>query len=268
MLRNKKPTDLLRNKFLCFPAKTLRNVVLRILRIIRYRLGGFLRLSAKGAHVAEGRTAQGGAFSSRGVVQRGDGALTREQFLLREMRIVARMRLSGCSDEEILARAVRENVFQYPTTRQARRAALACLARLDAMGAPLARIAAEGSSAQSAQANLYAMMLVYRLVRCFMLEEVAPRFASFDQVLSRADTGAFLERYQARFVEGGWSDATVSKLRGVLSSILAGAGMRPSALSGELNPMMVDPAVEEAMRADGNAALLAAFDGRGVTEGV
>lgn len=218
--------------------------------------------------MAEGRTAQIGLSSDKGVVQRGDGALTREQFLLREMRIVARMRLSGFSDEEILARAERENVFQYPTTRQAASKARTCLARLDAMGAPLARLTAEGSLAQAAQTNLYAMMRVYRLVRCFMLEEVAPRLASFNQVLSRADAGAFLERYQARFVEGGWSDATVSKLRGVLSSILAGAGMRSSARSGELNPVMVDPAVEEAVRADGNAVLLAAFDGRSVAEGV
>ncbi|HIT45394.1 MAG TPA: DUF1819 family protein [Candidatus Aphodovivens excrementavium] len=218
--------------------------------------------------MVEGHSKQGGSPFGRGVTRRGDGSLTREQFLLRELRIVAQMRADGCPDEEILARAERENVFQYPTTRQARRAALACLARLDAMGAPLARLTAEGSLAQAAQANLYAMMRVYRLVRCFMLEEVAPRLASFDQVLSRADAGAFLERYQARFVEGGWSDATVSKLRGVLSSILAGAGMRSSARSGELNPVMVDPAVEEAVRASGNAVLLAAFDGRSVAEGV
>ena len=48
-------------------------------------------------------------------MQRYSGALTREQFMLREMRIVAGLRQAGLSDEEILEKVCAENLFQYPT---------------------------------------------------------------------------------------------------------------------------------------------------------
>lgn len=170
------------------------------------------------------------------------------------------------TNEDALQAIASDNLFQYPTDREIGSIARACFARLDAMGDELSRLAAEGTAVQAAQANLYAMMLLYRLIERFMMEEAAPRLASLDHVLSRADVGSFLERYQARFVADGWSDATVKKLRGVLSGILAGAGMRSSARSDELHPVPVDPEVEAGVCANGRSALLAAFDGRAVAE--
>ena len=40
------------------------------------------------------------------------GVLTREQFLLPEMRIVAALRLDGVSDDDIIARVKHDNLFQ------------------------------------------------------------------------------------------------------------------------------------------------------------
>ena len=41
-----------------------------------------------------------------------NGALTREQFMFQEMRIIARLRIKGFSDQEILDRVFQENLFQ------------------------------------------------------------------------------------------------------------------------------------------------------------
>ena len=73
------------------------------------------------------------------------GSLTREQFLLREIRIVARLRADGVSDEEIVARAKDENIFQYPTLKMASNIARVCLKRLDNLSHPsLQLLLAEG----------------------------------------------------------------------------------------------------------------------------
>ncbi len=61
---------------------------------------------------------------------RGGGSLTREQFLLREIRIVAALRLQGLTDADIMARVEEQNLFQYPNTTDIRRITRACLYRL------------------------------------------------------------------------------------------------------------------------------------------
>lgn len=199
--------------------------------------------------------------SGSAVVQRGGGSLTREQFLMREMRIVAGLRMQELDDEEIVDLVKRDNLFQYPTAREIVSKVRACLCRLNAAGHELAELIARGSAEQAAQANLYAMMRVYHLVLRFMLEEVGARLASYDFSLTRGDVGAFLTRYQDRYIEGGWTESTRKKLRGVLFSVLAGAGFLAQARSSELRPVLLDPAVEAGIRRNGDAVLLAAFGG-------
>ena len=46
-----------------------------------------------------------------------NGSLTREQFMFREMRIVARLYKNGLSNAEITDTVYRDNLFQYPTER-------------------------------------------------------------------------------------------------------------------------------------------------------
>lgn len=49
-----------------------------------------------------------------------------EHFSLREFRLVAKLRFEGAADEEIVERAVSENLFQYPTLSNAARMARTC----------------------------------------------------------------------------------------------------------------------------------------------
>ena len=70
-----------------------------------------------------------------------------------------------------------ENLFQYPTTRMIRNIAGVCTKRLDALGSDaLVRIIATGEPEAAAQANLYAMMRTYPLVRHFMETVVAEHY--------------------------------------------------------------------------------------------
>ena len=53
--------------------------------------------------------------------------ITREQFLMREMRIVAQLRQEGLGDEAVVERVASENLIQYPTDRMVRNIASVCV---------------------------------------------------------------------------------------------------------------------------------------------
>lgn len=59
-----------------------------------------------------------------------NGSLTREQFMFREMRIVARLYKNGLSNAEITDTVYRDNLFQYPTERVITKNCRAALNRL------------------------------------------------------------------------------------------------------------------------------------------
>ena len=79
------------------------------------------------------------------------GSLTREQFLLSEIRKVASLREQGVSDSNIIDLAKTQNIFQYPTLRVVENIAKVCLRRLNMLEQPqlqamLARIASCATS--------------------------------------------------------------------------------------------------------------------------
>ena len=89
-------------------------------------------------------------------MQRYSGALTREQFMLREMRIVAGLRQAGLSDEEILEKVRAESLFQYPTEKEIMRKGRQCLKRVGFLAAMpgILRAMAEGPADEAALAAL------------------------------------------------------------------------------------------------------------------
>ena len=96
--------------------------------------------------------------------------ITREQFLFYEVRTTAKLVCEGLSNDEVVDRIVKENLFQYPTEKSVKRMALTCLRRLEALeDSMLVRAIAVQPSDVSKQICLYAMMRQYRLVWEFML---------------------------------------------------------------------------------------------------
>ena len=190
--------------------------------------------------------------------------IAREQWLLRECRIVATMRLSGMSDAEATAAVKRENLFQYPTERTLTRISKACNKRIDAVRSrEIVEIVAEGLPDAAAQANLYMMMCAYPLVRHFMLDEIARRFAELDYSFSATDMNAYFVRLEEEFDNFATSsETTIAKLKQVLKKCLVEVGMLESARSERLVPIYIDPEVRAAIEAKGDYAALPAFNCR------
>ena len=211
------------------------------------------------------------------------GVLTREQFLLTEMRIVCRLRLEGADDQSIIERVKRENLFQYPTERMLANRAGVCLRRLDAVkldaaecaergvdqasadqaATRIAELIAHGMPDQAAQANLYTMICRYDLVRELIMVEVGERMASFDYAYTDVDLNAFMTRFQVEHADAQtWSDATVYRIKGTLRQILRDSGLIQTRRLSTLVPLYVDPEVESALQALGDAGVVAALTGQ------
>lgn len=192
--------------------------------------------------------------------RRKDGSLTHEHFKLRECRLVANLRFQGLTDDEIVQKAKKENIFQYKTQGQIGNIARSMLLRLDALGSDsLTEILANGAHEQACQVNLYAMMLVYQMVAAFMVGEVGSRYQSLDYGMTRADVNSFLTRYQSdNNIE--WSDATVKRIRTFIYEMLVSAGYLTDNKSDELLNVFIDPALESAMRASDHSSWLPAFN--------
>lgn len=190
--------------------------------------------------------------------------IAREQWLLRECRIVAAMRLSGMSDVEATAAVKRENLFQYPTERTLTRISKACNKRIDAVRSrEIVEIVAKGLPDAAAQANLYMMMCTYPLVRHFMLDEIARRFAELDYSFSATDMNAYFVRLEEEFDNFATSsETTIAKLKQVLKKCLVEVGMLESVRSERLVPIYIDSEVRAAIEAKGDYAALPAFNCR------
>lgn len=193
--------------------------------------------------------------------RRTGGSLTRERFLLPEIRVVARLRLEGVPDEQIVEAAVADNIFQFPTIKEARSVARACLARLDALDSQrLVELAAAGAPEQQAQVNVYAIMQLYDLMHAFMIDEIGSRYSMLDYTFTQMDMNAFMTHYTAEnSVASRWTDATVKRLKAMLYECLDKGGFLAKG-SDALVPILIDAELECAIRAKGDLASLPAFN--------
>lgn len=199
------------------------------------------------------------------------GSITREQWLVNETRVVARLMADETLSDtkEIIEKVTAQNLFQYPTEREQKSIARACCRRLLALSedegvrASLIDLAAHGSLEQLAQVNLYAMMRDNRLVWDFMACVIAPKFSLFDLSLRKSEIVTFIEGLRAQDDRvATWSDATCNKVRQVLVNCIEGAGLY-SRKTEALRPPLLDFELERCVRANDDAAVLPAF---GITE--
>ena len=152
-----------------------------------------------------------------------NGALTREQFMFQEMRIIARLRIKGFSDQEILDRVFQENLFQYPTEREIKSKCRACLKRLDSMADIPFAIEALANSAigEAKQAALVALMCQSLLMQDFMINVIGEKYRRLDMTLTRRDMNLFFDRLAEQDDNvASWSDQTIEKLKAVIRACL------------------------------------------------
>ena len=191
-----------------------------------------------------------------------NAAITREQFLFYEVRTTATLVCEEFSNDEIVDRIVKENLFQYPTEKSVKKMALACLRRLEALeDRSLVQAIATQPSDISKQICLYAMMRQYRLVWDFMLTVIGSKYRNLDTTFSKIDLNTYIMRLQEQddWV-ATWSDSTVTKVKQVLAKVLVENEYLDSLTSDRLNPVLISPLLENAIRASGQEIALPAFN--------
>lgn len=191
-----------------------------------------------------------------------NAAMTREQFLFYEMRTTAKLKNEGLSDEEVANRIVSDNLFQYPTEKSVRKMALACIRRLNAMNDDtLVQAMATQPSDVAKQICLYAMMKQYRLVWDFMVTVIGEKYRLRDTSYGKIDLNTFFLRLQEQddWV-ATWSDSTITKVKQVLNKMLVENEYINNTNADHLNPVWLNPLLENAIRSNNDDAALPAFN--------
>lgn len=192
--------------------------------------------------------------------------ITREQFLMREMRIACQLRMEGLNDDEVIAKIKDDNLIQYPTERMVGNIAGVCVKRMNSVESErIVSIIASGLPEAAAQANLYAMMCTYPLVRDFMVNEVGRRYREYDLALGQMEMNSYMTRLEAEYENiAEVSDATIKKIKQVLRRGLVECGMLESARSERLETVLLDFDVRDAITNKGDLEALSAFNVQGV----
>lgn len=193
---------------------------------------------------------------------KGSAQITREQFLFYEMRTTAKLICEGLEDNEIIDRIVEDNLFQYPTEKSIRRMAKACIVRLKGIcDIDLVEAVASQSSETAKQICLYAMMKQYRLVWDFMITVIGEKYRMQNFSFSQMDVNAFFMQLQEQddYV-AGWSESTMKKIRQILIRVLAENEYLDDIKADHINPVWLNPVLENAIRSNNDDRALAAFN--------
>ena len=193
---------------------------------------------------------------------KGSAQITREQFLFYEMRITAKLMCEGLEENEIINRIVDVNLFQYPTEKSIRQMARVCVARLKSMkDVDLVEAIVLQSSETAKQICMYAMMKQYRLVWDFMITIIGEKYRIQDFSFSQMDVNVFFMQLQEQddYV-AGWSEATLKKIRQILIRVLAENEYLDSIKADHINPVWLNPVLENAIRNNNDERALIAFN--------
>lgn len=192
---------------------------------------------------------------------KGSAQITREQFLFYEMRTTAKLMREGLNDDEIIDRIAGENLFQYPTEKSIRQMVKVCVARLRYIDDDLIEAVASQSSETAKQICMYAMMKQYRLVWDFMIIVIGEKFRMQNFSFSQMDVNIFFMQLQEQddYV-AGWSDSTVKKIRQILIRVLVENDYLDNGKADHLNPVWLNPALENAIKNNNDERALPAFN--------
>lgn len=191
-----------------------------------------------------------------------NGSLTREQFLFYETRTVAKLIESGLTDEEIILKVFDENLFQYPTERMLKNLTGVCLKRLHAMeDKDLISVVANSPVEVSKQVCLYAIMKQNRIMWEFMITVIGEKYRQMDFAFSDRDINIFFMRLQEQDdLVAEWKESTIKKMKSVIKRILIENDYLDSGKAQQLNPVLINNVLENAIRSNNDEIALPAFN--------
>lgn len=192
----------------------------------------------------------------------GCASITREQFLFYEMRTTAKLLLDGITHDEVINKIVSENLFQYPTEKSTRQMAKTCLKRLECLDDDdLVKAIANQPSEIAKQVCLYAMMRQYRLMWDFMITVIGDKYEKLDTSFGKIDMNTFFMRLQEQDdAVASWSEGTVTRIKQVIIKILVENEYLDSSKADHLNPVLISPILENAIREETKTEALPAFN--------
>lgn len=193
---------------------------------------------------------------------KGSATITKNPFLFYEMRTTAKLMQEGLDDGEIVNRIVTDNLFQYPTEKSIRTVARSCISRLKGLGDEIIVGAVASQSSDTArQICLYAMMKQYRLVWDFMITVIGEKYRLQDFSFGQMDINVFFMRLQEQDdCVAGWSESTIKKLRQILIRILKENDYLDNIKSDHINPVWLNPILENAIKNNNDDCALIAFN--------
>ena len=136
-----------------------------------------------------------------------------------------------------------------------------CLRRLRGLEDDLAvHMIAHQSASVARQLCLYAMMRDSRLVAEFMVTVIGEKYRQHDTNFSRADIRIFfLHLVEQNDQASTWTEATIKKLSSVLMSILVQNGYLANPRAKELQPVILQSPVRDAIKRHHDEWMLPAF---------
>lgn len=190
------------------------------------------------------------------------GALTREQFLYYEVKIVAQLINKGYDDEKILSSIIEQNLFQLPTEKSVKSLSKGCINRLRIAGTPrIIQLIAEESNEISKQASLYLLMRYNKIVWDFMIYVIGEKYKNLDLEFNKNEVLIFLNKLQLdNDIVASWSDSTINKIRTVLIKILSDTGYLDNIRSTKLNNIILYDEVLECIKENNDYDVLSAFN--------
>ena len=192
-----------------------------------------------------------------------NGSLTREQFLFREARIVARFVLEGLDDNTIVDRIYAENLFQYPTEKMTRNIVGVVLKRVRSLESrSILDQFIYGPLDLAKQINLYSIMRTNRLVKDFMVEVLGSKMMIQDYSLGRKDLNVFFTHLREQDEKvNRWSDLTIQKIKQVLVKFLIEVDMIKGIDDGVISPIYGHSELIELIKDNRDDDMLLIFNG-------
>lgn len=191
-----------------------------------------------------------------------NAGLTREPFLFHEMRTTAKLLVEGLNETEVVKQIVDENLFQYPTEKMITVIAKACVRRINGMSDQELTCALATQPVDIAkQICLYALMKDSRLVWEFMLTVIGEKYRQQDSSFGKIDLNTFFFRLQEQSDQvAGWSDSTIKKLKQIFAKTLVETEYLDNIHADHLNPVWLNPILENAIRNNNDDIILPAFN--------
>lgn len=189
-------------------------------------------------------------------------SLTHEPFLFYEMRTTAKLLSDGKSDIDAIQAIIQDNLFQYPTEKMIKKIATTCVKRLKNMeDDSLVEAIASQPSDIAKQMCLYAMMKHSRLVWDFMVTVIGEKYRMQDTSFGKIDVNVYFMRLQEQDdAVASWSSSTIAKLKQILIRTLVETEYLDNIKADRLNPVWLHPVLENTIRANGDNAILPAFN--------